>query len=198
MSCPRCSATHIVKNGHTPMGKQNYRCQVCGRQFVADPASRAHSPTLRRCVLSALNERISLRGAERVFKVSRQTIARWLEEAAAEVEDEFMRVLPPNTLLTLEMDEVWSFISQKKNPSWLWVALDRATRRVVAWVCGDRSETTAWRLCEALPEIYRVHSQIFTDFWSAYSAILPEEPHSACGKDSGETSHIERLNNTLR
>jgi transposase-like protein len=54
---------------------------------------------------------MSLRGAERVFKVSRQTIARWLEEAAAEVEDEFMRVLPPNTLLTLEMDEVWSFIS---------------------------------------------------------------------------------------
>ena len=180
------------------MGKQNYRCQVCGRQFVADPASRAHSPTLRRCVLSALNERMSLRGAERVFKVSRQTIARWLEEAAAEVEDEFMRVLPPNTLLTLEMDEVWSFISQKKNPSWLWEALDRATLRVVAWVCGDRSETTAWRLCEALPEIYRVHSQIFTDFWSAYSAILPEEPHSACGKDSGETSHIERWNITLR
>ncbi len=120
--------------------KQHYRCQVCGRQFVADPASRAHSPTLRRCVLAALNERMSLRGAERVFKVSRQTIARWLEEAAAEVEDEFMRVLPlSNTLLTLEMDEVWSFIGQKKKQFWLWVALDRATRRVVAWVCGDRS-----------------------------------------------------------
>jgi transposase-like protein len=112
MSCPRCSATHIVKNGHTPKGKQNYRCQVCSRQCVADPASRAHSPTLRQCVLAAGNSRMSLRSAERVFKVSRQTIASWLEEAAAEVEDEFILVLPhSNTLLTLEMDEVWSFIT---------------------------------------------------------------------------------------
>jgi hypothetical protein len=57
------------------------------------------------------------------------------------MEDEFILVLPhSHTLLTLEMDEVWRFISQKKKQSWLWVALDRATRRVVAWVCGDRRE----------------------------------------------------------
>ena len=36
------------------------------------------------------------------------------------------------------------------------------------------------------------------DFWDAYAAILPSKRHCACGKDSGQTSHIERFNNTLR
>jgi len=28
--------------------------------------------------------------------------------------------------------------------------------------------------------------------------VLPEEQHEAVGKDSGQTNHIERFNNTLR
>src|SRR5260221_14577687 len=38
----------------------------------------------------------------------------------------------------------------------------------------------------------------FTDFWVAYQAILPEEQHTAVGKETGETAHVERWNNTLR
>ena len=37
-----------------------------------------------------------------------------------------------------------------------------------------------------------------TDFWQAYQAVIPEEQHSAVGKDTGETAHVERWNNTLR
>ena len=38
----------------------------------------------------------------------------------------------------------------------------------------------------------------YTDFWSAYQAVIPEEQHSAVGKETGETAHVERWNNTLR
>ena len=38
----------------------------------------------------------------------------------------------------------------------------------------------------------------FTDFWSAYQAVIPEEQHTAVGKEAGETAHVERWNNTLR
>ena len=36
------------------------------------------------------------------------------------------------------------------------------------------------------------------DFWAAYAAVIPEEHHSAVGKETGETAHVERWNNTLR
>ena len=32
LRCPQCGLSHSKKNGHTHYGKQNYRCQSCGRQ----------------------------------------------------------------------------------------------------------------------------------------------------------------------
>jgi hypothetical protein len=36
------------------------------------------------------------------------------------------------------------------------------------------------------------------DFWAAYQAVIPDEQHTAVGKEAGETVHVERWNNTLR
>ena len=97
----------------------------------------------------------------------------------------------------LELDELWSFVLKKTNRTWIWIALCRKTRQVVAYAVGDRSEQTCHRLWEAIPAAYRV-GHCYTDFWAAYQAVIPEEPHSAVGKETGETAHVERWNNTLR
>jgi insertion element IS1 protein InsB len=46
--------------------------------------------------------------------------------------------------------------------------------------------------------VYRQCAVAYTDFWEAYAAVLPSKRHRAVGKESGQTSHIERTNNTLR
>jgi insertion element IS1 protein InsB len=38
----------------------------------------------------------------------------------------------------------------------------------------------------------------YTDFWDAYSQIFPSVRYHAVGKETGQTSHIERFNCTLR
>ena len=38
----------------------------------------------------------------------------------------------------------------------------------------------------------------FTDFWEAYQNVFPSTRHRAAGKETDETAHIERLNNTFR
>ena len=38
----------------------------------------------------------------------------------------------------------------------------------------------------------------YTDFWAAYNTVIPAQRHRQVYKDSGETNHIERFNNTLR
>jgi IS1 family transposase len=35
-------------------------------------------------------------------------------------------------------------------------------------------------------------------FWAAYQAAIPEEQHTAVGKETGQTAHVERWKNTLR
>ena len=37
-----------------------------------------------------------------------------------------------------------------------------------------------------------------TDFWSSSNDVFPHERHVAVGKETGQTNHIERFDNTLR
>ena len=53
--------------------------------------------------------------------------------------------------VVVEADELWSFVGTKRDPWWVWVALDKDTRQVVAMVAGDRSDRTARCLWDALP-----------------------------------------------
>jgi IS1 family transposase len=52
------------------------------------------------------------------------------------------------------------------------------------------------RLWCKLPTEY-LYCCSFSDFWKSYNGI-PEITHQKVGKESGETCHIERLNNTIR
>jgi insertion element IS1 protein InsB len=54
------------------------------------------------------------------------------------------------------------------------------------------------KLWASLPAVYRQDAVCYIDVCKAYAAVLPSKRHRAVGKESGETSHIERLNNTFR
>jgi insertion element IS1 protein InsB len=103
----------------------------------------------------------------------------------------------PGTTPVLELDELWSFVRSKEEPAWVWVALDRETRQVVACCLGDRSEESCRFLWEQVPAPWR-EAACYTDFWEAYPAVIPHAQHVAAGKGTGATAHVERWNNTLR
>jgi IS1 family transposase len=99
---------------------------------------------------------------------------------------------------TVQMDELWSFVDDKGNKQWVWLAIDAKTREVIGCHIGDRSLKSAQALWDSLPSVYRQCAKIYTDHWEAYAAVLPSKRHKSVGKESGLTSYIERLNNTLR
>ena len=138
-----------------------------------------------------------MRGVERVFQVPRQRLAVWLQEESAALPPLETTLAEPREDDALELDELWSFVQKKRNKRWIWIALLRRTRQIVAYVIGDRSEATCRRLWEQVPERYR-GLQTFSDFWDAYQKVIPQEQHHAVGKETGQTAHVERWNNTLR
>ena len=93
---------------------------------------------------------------------------------------------------------MWSFVLLKKNKYWIWLALDRETRKIVGVHVGDRSVIGAQALWDSLPPVYRQCGVCYTDYWDAYGKIFSAKHHKAIGKETGLTNHIERLNNTLR
>ena len=74
-ACPRCCATHVVRNGKTKAGSPNFLCRGCGRRFVAAPKRAPITQERRELVLRLLLERLSLRAIARVAGVSRT----WLQ-----------------------------------------------------------------------------------------------------------------------
>ncbi len=194
--CHKCGSTNIIKNGHDYKGSQKMHCRDCGfygtlvrKKDLAEKNSKQAT--------DAYFERVSMRGVERIFNLSRHYLSRWLL-------DMFHKLPPLAATLrrwdprdVLELDELWSFVLKKSQKRWVWIALCRRTRQVVAFVIGDRSEKTCRLLWEKIPAAYK-NSATYSDFWQAYEKVFPKSSHQSVGKESGETAHVERWNLTLR
>ena len=96
----------------------------------------------------------------------------------------------------LELDELWTYVGRRLNKRWLWLALCRRTRQVVAYALGARDTATARVLLGRLPPGYRT-CRCHTDAWSAYAEALPRGQHQP-RQQAGPTNHVERFNATLR
>jgi IS1 family transposase/transposase-like protein len=196
--CPTCGSDDIMKNGTTRRGKQNYKCRDCGRQFVEDPQWKPKSPDNQAIIDRLLLEKLPLAGIARVMQVSEAWLQRYVNVFYQQVPQQVEVTAKAPQRLTLQMDELWSFVDEKGNPQWVWFALDVQTREIVGCPIGDRSSASAQLLWDCLPAVYRQCAVCYTDFWRAYEIVLPRKRHRAVGKQTGQTSYIERFNNTLR
>lgn len=64
-TCPNCSSEQTVKNGRIHNGKQRFKCQDCGRQFIKNPQRKVVDQATRELIDRLLLERISLAGIAR-------------------------------------------------------------------------------------------------------------------------------------
>ena len=86
-----------------------------------------------------------------------------------------------------------AFFTVKKNKKWIIKALDRHTRRTVAWVVSGRNATTARKLYNKLSHLK--DCTFYTDDWDAFTKVLPRDRH-IIGKK--HTISIEQDNSNTR
>ena len=86
-----------------------------------------------------------------------------------------------------EIDEMWSYVGNKKAPRWLWHAIDHKSGSVLAYVFGRRKDEVFLQL-KALLEPFGI-TRYFTDHLGTYQRHLDPEKHQP-GKRN--TQRIER------
>ena len=145
-----------------------------------------------------LLEKLPLAGIARVTGISESHLQAYVNRKLESVPREADVMPKKRGRLTLELDEMWSFVCRKRGKQWVWIALDADTREVIGLYVGDRSHQSDRALWESIPGVYRQCAVCYTDDWEAYESVLPAKRHRAVGKESGKTNHIERFNNTLR
>ena len=83
LRCTDCGSEQLIRDGYAPNGKQRYRCRGCGRRSREQPDT-GYSEEFKAQVMAAYHERMSLRGIERTFGVSRHTVTAWLKKRLAD------------------------------------------------------------------------------------------------------------------
>lgn len=79
MLCPNCESSHIVKNGRTHSGKQNFKCQDCRRQFVLEPEHQPISQETRELVDELLFTNVPLLTIAIIANVSERWLRYYIE-----------------------------------------------------------------------------------------------------------------------
>jgi IS1 family transposase/transposase-like protein len=196
--CPDCGSEKIIKYGKIHNGKHRFNCKDCGRQFVQHPENKIIPESLKNIIDNLLLEKIPLAGIARAVNVSET----WLQQYVNKKYEETPKVVnvthKAKGKMIIECDEMWSYVGKKSNKKWIWMAKDRATGEVVGVYVGSRDKEGAKGLWDSLPSVYRQCAVCYTDFWAAYEEIIPSKRHRAVGKETGQTNHIERHNNTMR
>ncbi len=102
-----------------------------------------------------LLEKIPLAGIARVLKISEPWLQNHMNGKYDAVPRQVAVQPKPKGRLTVQMDEHWSFVNDKGNEQWVWLALDVVTREIVGCYIGERSRESAPALWRALPAVYR-------------------------------------------
>jgi insertion element IS1 protein InsB len=92
-----------------------------------------------------------------------------------------------------EVDEMWSYVGKKREPRWLWHAMDHRSGHVLAYVLGRHKDEVFLQLKGLLAPFGL--TKYYTDYWGAYTRHLEADAHQP-GKR--HTQHIERKHLTLR
>jgi insertion element IS1 protein InsB len=88
----------------------------------------------------------------------------------------------------VEVDEMWSFVQRKKEPRWLWHAIDHLSGNVLAYVFGHRKDEVFLKL-KALLEPFGI-KRYDTDYYGAYTRHLDAAEHQP-GK-----RHMQKIERT--
>jgi insertion element IS1 protein InsB len=127
------------------------------------PISSATKEWIDRLLL----EKISLAGIVRATGVSERWLQYYVNKKLGAVKREVEVKSKKKEKLTIQCDEMWSFVSNKDNKQWIWLAIDASTKEIVGVYIGKRDQASAQGLWDYLPPVYRQCAVSYTDFWSA-------------------------------
>ena len=189
-------------------------------------------PFDRACLaVGLLAEGNSLSSTARIIGIKDSTVQSLLVKAGAGCSQLLRSRIRNFDASHLELDKIWTFVRKKQKhvvpgdpdlvgDAYCYIALDRATRAVVAWHLGKRDMAGT---CQFILNVRRATSgkkfQISTDGWEAYERAIeiglsdranyarivkvthPGRVEAVLGSpdlSQTETTYVERINGTLR
>src|ERR1035437_4687828 len=216
MNCPKCGNAS-KRFGYHRNGLRRFRCLSCRKTFT-DPHKAAfvvedylHDPK-GQMAIRMLVEGCSIRTVERLTEIRRDSIIDLLLIAGQRCE-KLMDSLHDIPVTDVQADECWNFIyckEKNKGPEqadndeigdcYNWVAMDRPTKLVLAFVCGRRTGENAMELMRKVRRASSpdVRFQLTTDGLESYIAAVDEMLLDRCDYAQLVKSYAQPQDNEKR
>ena len=111
-----------------------------------------------------LLEKVPLAGISRVVGVSERWLQTYVNGKYESIDKAVKVRKKTKKRLTIQCDEMGSFVSSKANKVWIWLAIDVQTKEIVGVYIGSRDLKGAKGLWDSLPLMYRQYALSYTDF----------------------------------
>ncbi|CAD7801706.1 hypothetical protein CHRY9390_00816 [Chryseobacterium aquaeductus] len=189
-TCSKCVGknSRLIKFGKTKNGKQRFQCILCRKTSVLNYSYQAYRRNTNTKIIRLTKEGMGIRGISRFLRISTTTLLKRI----INISD---RIQPPsiNYKKIYEVDELRTYIGNKKQIVWLVYALERDSKNVLCFNLGKRSNDTLNVVIKSL--LHSNPEKIYTDKLRNYQYLIPKGIHHT--KRFG-TNSIERKNLSLR
>jgi len=177
-----------VKNGFQN-NKQHYKCKVCNKRFQFTYTYKAYNENTNDLIKPLLKESFSVRGISRILNISCGTVLSRMLKISKQIKIPYFNKLG----CKFEVDELWSFIGNKNNVTWITYALERDTRSIIDFFVGRKTIENIKPLINKI--LLLKPKRIYTDKLNIYPSMIPKTIHK-CFQYC--TNKIEQMNLNLR
>lgn len=177
-----------IRHGYSLSGKLRVICKKCRSTRVDVYSYAAYEPEIDKQIIIFIKEGLGIRSIARLLKISTTTLLRRIRSIAS-------KLRPPYILKgkQYEVDEIKTFVGNKKRKIWIAYALEPESKQVVSFKVGSRTHATLKTVLQTL--FLSEAKTIYTDKLPAYQFLIPEALHRSWPRC---TNHIERCNLSLR
>lgn len=191
MIAPVCQHEKLVKHGKNRNGSQRWKCARCGatvtRQMERPLGHMRIELKDAANVLRMLLEGMSIRAAERISGMNRNTICDLIIQVGENCDRLLVNMVRGINPAAVELDELWDFIgckaktAERKNlgpefgDSWTWLAIDADTKLILSHAVGQRDESTCQRFLSRLNDATFGRMQVTSDGLGVYTHNVPFE-----------------------
>jgi insertion element IS1 protein InsB len=189
MECKNCKC-RCVKNGKHKTGVQRYYCKGCRLYQQLRYIYKGCEKSIVKEIEKLTTESCGIRSISRVLEISEGKVIKSIKQLYRE------RLKVKRTILfgkEYELDEMRTYIGNKKRKYWVVYAIDRATREVVDFKVGKRTTRTLKRIVDTL--LLAKAKKIYTDKLNIYKSLIPETLHE---RSKYKINRIERKNLSVR
>ena len=166
LTCPRCKATRMVKNGKIHHRRQNFKCKACSRQFVQNSPKKVIGLP-RDLIDKLLLERLSQAGLPQSYRSIRTMVTDLPQYSVSSTSTTSWSWVEKKGRLTIQCDQMWSSVGNKGNKQWEELALEWKSGEIVGCIKGDRGDS-AHRLWHWLPSVYKQCAVYGGRFWRGF------------------------------